>query len=109
MGVQINFSFMIHLMPTWYFESFWTDHPYDNIINIKVHKYFAVCLKISQDWFDSTELIRKKGFWLAAHNRGTPEFNTSEQRLYSLQVSSDSTENKLNPIQFLIYYDVQFA
>ena len=34
LGVQINFSFMIHLMPTWYFESFWTDHPYDNIINI---------------------------------------------------------------------------
>ena len=29
-------SFMIHLMPTWYFESLWTDHPYDNIINIKV-------------------------------------------------------------------------
>ena len=47
LGVQINFSFMIHLMPTWYFESFWTDHPYDNIINIKVHKYFALCLKIS--------------------------------------------------------------
>ena len=47
LGVQINFSFMIHLMPTWYFESFWMDHPYDNIINIKVHKYFALCLKIS--------------------------------------------------------------
>ena len=38
LGVQINFSFMIHWMPTWYFESSWTDHPYDNIINIKVHK-----------------------------------------------------------------------
>ena len=47
LGVQINFSFMIHLMPTWYFESFWTDHPYDNIINIQVHKYLALCLKIS--------------------------------------------------------------
>ena len=47
LGVKINFSFMIHLMPTWYFESFWTHHPYDNIINIKVHKYFALCLKIS--------------------------------------------------------------
>ena len=47
LGVQINFSFMIHLMPTWYFESFWTDHPYDNIINIKVNKYFALPLKIS--------------------------------------------------------------
>ena len=47
LGVQINFSFMIHLMPTWYFESFWTDHPYGNIINIEVHKYFALCLKIS--------------------------------------------------------------
>ena len=34
LGVQMNFSFMIHLMPTWYFESFWTDHPYDNITNI---------------------------------------------------------------------------
>ena len=47
LGAQINFSFMIHLLPTWYFESFWTHHPYDNIINIKVHKYFASCLKIS--------------------------------------------------------------
>ena len=27
----------------------------------------------------------------------------------TLQVRSDSTENKLNPIQFLIYYKVQFA
>ena len=49
LGVLINFSFMIHLMPIWYFESFWTHHPYDNIINIKVHKYFALCLKISYD------------------------------------------------------------
>ena len=24
----------------------------------------------------------KKGFWLAAHNRGAPEFNTLEQKLY---------------------------
>ena len=44
LGVQINFSFMIH------FESFWTHHPYDNIIDIKVHKYFALCLKISWYW-----------------------------------------------------------
>ena len=50
LGVQINFSFMIHLMPTWYFESFCMHHPYDNIINIKVHKYFAWFLKISYDW-----------------------------------------------------------
>ena len=27
LGVQINFSFMIHLKPTWYFGSFWTHHP----------------------------------------------------------------------------------
>ena len=40
LGVQINFSFMIHLMPTWYFENFWTHHPYDDIINIKIHKYW---------------------------------------------------------------------
>ena len=46
LGVQINFSFMIHLIPTWYCESFWTHYPYDNIINIKVHKYVALCLKI---------------------------------------------------------------
>ena len=31
---------------------------------------------------DSTELIQKRGFWLAAHNRGAPEFNTLAQRLY---------------------------
>ena len=30
-------------------------------------------------------------------------------RTKTLQVRSDSTENKLNPIQFLIYYNVQFA
>ena len=34
------------------------------------------------DRIDSTELIQKRGFWLAAHNRGAPEFNTLEQRLY---------------------------
>ena len=56
LGVQINFSFMIHLIPTWYFESFWTHH----IINIKVHKYFALCLKYHR--IDSTELIQKGGF-----------------------------------------------
>ena len=32
----------------------------------------------------------KKGFWLAAHNRGAPEFNTLTK---TLQVTSDSTEN----------------
>ena len=67
-------------MPIWYFESFWKDHPYDNIINIKVHKY-----EMPYAWkyhrIDNTELIQKKGFWLAAHNRGAPEFNTLEQRL----------------------------
>ena len=80
LGVQINFSFMIHLIPIWYCESFWTHHPYDNIINIKVHKYCALCLKIAQDWKHRT--YPKKGFWLAAHNRGALEFNTLEQRLY---------------------------
>ena len=30
-------------------------------------------------------------------------------RTKTLQVKSDSIENKLNPIQFLIYYNVQFA
>ena len=44
---RLNFSFMIHLMPSCYFESFWMDRPYGNIINFKVHKYFALCLKIS--------------------------------------------------------------
>ena len=40
----------------------------------------------------------------------------SSQQLISMifpglceQVRSDSTENKLNPIHFLIYYNVQFA
>ena len=47
LDVQIRFSFMINLMPTWYFESFWMDHSCDIIINIKIHKYFALCLKIS--------------------------------------------------------------
>ena len=26
--------------------------------------------------------LSKKGLWLAEHNRGAPEFNTLEQRLY---------------------------
>ena len=30
-------------------------------------------------------------------------------RTKTLQVRSDYTENKLNPIHFLIYYNVQFA
>ena len=30
-------------------------------------------------------------------------------RTKTLQVRSDSTENKVNSIQFLIYYNVQFA
>ena len=30
-------------------------------------------------------------------------------RINTLQVKSDSTENKLTPIQFLIYYNVQLA
>ena len=45
LGVQIIFSFKIHLMPIWYFESFRTDHPYDSIINIKIHKYFCLMPK----------------------------------------------------------------
>ena len=61
LGVQINFSFMIHLIPTWFFESFWTDRPYDNIINIKVHKYFVLCLKYHR--IDSTELIKRGLDW----------------------------------------------
>ena len=46
--------------------------------------------------------LSKKGFWLAAHKGEAPEFN-------ALQVKSDSTENKLNPILFFIYYNVQYA
>ena len=46
LGVQINFTFMILLIPTLYFENFWTHLPNDNIISIKVHKHFALCLKI---------------------------------------------------------------
>ena len=36
-----------------------------------------------------------------------PEFNTLEQRLYT--VRSDSAENKLDSVQFFIYYNVTFA
>ena len=45
LGVEINDSFM-NLMPTWNFQSFQMDHPYDIIININVDKYIAWCLKI---------------------------------------------------------------
>ena len=46
-------------MPAWNFDSFWSDHPYDIIININVHKYFALCLKYHM--LGSTELILNKG------------------------------------------------
>ena len=82
----IHDSFDAH---TWYFESFWRDHPYDNIINIKVHKYLPYAWKYLK--IDSTELIQKRGFWLAAHNREAPEFNTLEQRLYKLGVILQKT------------------
>ena len=75
LGVQINFSFMIHLMPTWYFESFERATHMTISSSSQIMPYAWKYHKIG-----STELI-KKGFWLAAHNRGAPEFNISEQRL----------------------------
>ena len=55
---------------------------------------------------DSTELIKK-----GVSTGSTQQRSTWVQyfRTKTLQVRSDSTENKLNPIQFLIYYNVQFA
>ena len=55
---------------------------------------------------DSTELIQKEGLTGSIQQRSTwvQYFRTK-----TLQVRSDSTENKINPIQFLIYYNVQFA
>ena len=54
LSVKIIFSFMIHLMPTWYCESFWTDHPYDNIINIKFINTLPYAWKYHR--IDSTEI-----------------------------------------------------
>ena len=98
LGVQINFPFMIHLIPTWYFKSFLTHHPYDNIINIKVHKYFANIIGLI------AHNLSKKGVLTGS----TQQRSTWVQyfRTKTLQVRSDSTEYKLNPIQFLIYYNV---
>ena len=89
LGVQINFSFMIYLMPTWYFKSFWTHRPYDNIINIKFHKYFSIIGLIAQN-------LSKKGVLTGSTNRGAHEFNSLEQR----QVRNDSTETSLIPSKF---------
>ena len=74
LGVQINFH-------SWFIWYFWMDHPYDNIINIKVHIY-QICLMPENIVGLIAQNLSKKGFWLAAHNRGAPEFNTLEQRLY---------------------------
>ena len=53
-----------------------------------------------------TEFIQIRGCdW--QYTTGVPEFNTSEQRLYKLR--SDSAENKLDSVQFIIYYNVPFA
>ena len=56
---------------------------------------------------DSAELIQIKGILTGS----TQQRSTWVQyfRTKTLQVRSDSTENKLNPIQFFIYYNVQFA
>ena len=55
---------------------------------------------------DSTELIQKGILTSSTQQRSTwvQYFRTK-----NLQVRSDSTENTLNPIQFLIYCKVQFA
>ena len=55
---------------------------------------------------DSTERIKKRVL-----TGSTQQRNTCVQyfRTKTLQVRSDSTENNLNPIQFFIYYNVQFA
>ena len=91
-------------MPTWNLESFWMDLPYDIIIKIKVHKYSPYAWKYHMC---STERIPKYWVWLAVHNRGAPEFNTLEQKLY--KVRSDSAENELDPVQLSIYYNAKFA
>ena len=79
LGVQINFSFMIHLMPTWYFRAFKCTTHMTISSTLKFTNTLTYAWKYHR--IDSTELI-KKGFWLAAHNRWAPEFNTLEQRLY---------------------------
>ena len=48
----------------------------------------------------------KKGFWQAANNRGAPEFNNLEQRLYKEWFYRKQASSY--PI-FLTYYDVQFT
>ena len=55
---------------------------------------------------DSTELIQKGVLTGSTQQRSTwvQYFRTK-----TLQVRSDSTENKLNPIEFLINYNVQLA
>ena len=55
---------------------------------------------------DSTELIKKGVLTGSTQQRSTRVQNF---RTKTLQVRNDSTENKLNPIQFLFYYNVQFA
>ena len=54
----------------------------------------------------NTELIQIRGFdW--HYTTGEPEFNTLEQRLH--KVRSDSAENKLDSVQFIIYYNESFV
>ena len=54
----------------------------------------------------NTELIQIRGFgW--QYTTGELEFNTLEQRRHN--VRSDSAENKLDSVQFIIYYIEPFA
>ena len=57
---------------------------------------------------DSTELIQNGVLTGSTQQRST-SWSVQNFRTRTLQVSNDSTENKLNPIHFLIYYNVQFA
>ena len=58
LGVQINFSFMIHLMPIWYFESLWTHMTISS--TLKFTNTLPYAWKYHR--IDSTEFIQKGGF-----------------------------------------------
>ena len=119
-GAQ-NFSkpFKKHHIYYWVFRlifhSWFIWHPLDisRAFERTIHMTISSTLKFTNTlpyaWkyhrIDSTELIQKGVLTSSTQQRSTwvQYFKT---KTLTLQVISDSTKNKLNPIQFLLYYNV---
>ena len=83
----------------------------------KHHIYYWVFRLIFHSWVIWCPLDVSRAFEWTTHMTISATLKFTKQRstwvqyfrTKTLQVRVDSAENKLNPIQFLIYYNVQFA